>query len=75
MQQQAEQHGHALKDMADGAAVATGLAVFFQWLPAVAGILSILYTVWRLIESLEHRAREKLWPFGKFGEKKPPTQD
>jgi hypothetical protein len=58
---------HPLKDIWDSAAIATGLAVFFQWLPAVAGLLSILYTVWRLVESLDNRKRQKLFPYGPFG--------
>lgn len=58
---------HPLRDLGDSAAIATGLAVFFQWLPAVAGLLSIIYTVWRLVESLDNRKRHKLFPFGPFG--------
>lgn len=58
---------HPLRDLGDSAAIATGLAVFFQWLPAVAGLLSIIYTVWRLVESLDNRKRQKLFPYGPFG--------
>lgn len=59
------------RDLGDSTAILTGLAVFFQWLPAVAGILSIIYTLWRLIEALDHRKRQKLFPFAPFGAQPP----
>lgn len=45
--------------------------MFFQWLPAVAGLLSIIYTLWRLVEALDNRKRQKLFPFAPFGSAAP----
>jgi hypothetical protein len=55
------------KDIADGAAILSGAAVFLQWIPAAVGIVTIIYTIWRIIESLDHRKRAGMFPFAAFG--------
>ena len=56
-----------MKDVGDAAAVVSGLAVFLQFIPAVVGIVTIIYTIWRIVESLDHRKRDGQWPFAPFG--------
>lgn len=56
-----------IKDTMDTIAVASGLAVFLQWIPALVGVITIVYTLWRLAAGLDHRKREGLWPFAPFG--------
>lgn len=56
-----------MKDVGDAAAVVSGLAVFLQFIPAVVGIVTILYTVFRMIEALDHRKQKGQWPFAPFG--------
>jgi len=56
-----------MKEVGDGVAVVSGLAVFFQWIPALVGIVTIIYTFWRIAESLDHRKRDGQWPFAPFG--------
>ena len=56
-----------IRDLGDGAAILAGLAVFMQWLPAVAGLVTILYTLWRLVEALDERKRTRRFPFAPFG--------
>ena len=61
-----DKHSH-IKDVGDAVAVTTGLAVFMQWIPAVAGFVTITYTLFRLIEALDARKRDNKWPFAPFG--------
>jgi len=56
-----------IREAADGVAVVSGLAVFLQWIPALVGIVTIVYTIWRIIESLDHRKQKGQWPFAPFG--------
>lgn len=56
-----------IKDVSDVTAMALGGAVFMQWIPAVVGVVTILYTVWRIFESLDERHRKGQWPWGPFG--------
>lgn len=56
-----------MKDVGDAAAVVSGFAVFFQWIPALVGIVTIIYTVFRIVEALDHRKQKGQWPFAPFG--------
>lgn len=56
-----------IKDTADTAAVLSGIAVWMQYIPAIVGIVTICYTVWRFLVSLDYRKRNKQWPFSPFG--------
>lgn len=56
-----------MRDVGDAAAVVSGFAVFLQFIPAVVGIVTIIYTVFRIVESLDHRKRDGMWPFAPFG--------
>ncbi len=56
-----------MKDVTDAAAVVSGLAVFLQFIPAVVGIVTIAYTLFRFAEALDGRKRHNQWPFAKFG--------
>ena len=55
-----------VRGIADVAAVGTGVAVFLQWLPAVVGVVTILYTALRIFEFMENRHAQAHWPFGPF---------
>jgi hypothetical protein len=61
------QVGDIVKEIGDGVAVISGVAVFMSWIPAAAGIVTIIYTLWRMIEALDHRKRDQVWPFAPFG--------
>lgn len=64
-----------VRDIGDGVAVVSGLAVFLQWIPALVGIITILYTVFRIAEALDHRKSRGQWPFAKFGTTAKETKD
>jgi hypothetical protein len=56
-----------VREVGDGVAVVSGFAVFLQWMPAAVGIVTIIYTIWRIAEALDHRKRDGQWPFAPFG--------
>jgi len=66
-------------NIADTAAAVTVAGIWMQWVPVFAGIVTIIYTLWRLISSLDYRRQRKQFPFAPFGsqgiEAKHPNQD
>jgi hypothetical protein len=68
-----------IANAADVAVAATVGAVWLAWLPSAAAILTIIYTAWRLIASLDYRRQRQQFPFAKFGspgiEAKHPPKD
>lgn len=56
-----------IRDVGDGVALVSGLAVFMSWIPAVVGVVTIIYTFFRMAEALDHRKQKGQWPFAPFG--------
>lgn len=56
-----------MRDVGDGVALVSALAVFMHWIPAVVGVVTIIYTVFRIVEALDHRKQKGQWPFAPFG--------
>lgn len=56
-----------MRDVGDGVALVSGLAVFMSWIPAVVGVVTIIYTLFRMVEALDHRKQKGQWPFAPFG--------
>ena len=56
-----------VREVGDGVAVLSGFAVFLQWMPAAVGVVTILYTIFRVAESLDARKQKGQWPFAPFG--------
>lgn len=56
-----------LANALDGAAALTVVGIWLQWVPVVAGVVTIIYTIWRLISSLDYRRQRKQFPFAPFG--------
>jgi hypothetical protein len=46
-----------MKDLVDGAAISTAIATFVGWLPALAALLSIIWTVIRIYDWIRRRYR------------------
>jgi hypothetical protein len=55
------------REIADGAAILSGAAVFLNWIPEIVGVVTIIYTIWRIVEALDHRKRVGMFPFAPFG--------
>ena len=56
-----------VREVGDGVAVVSGFAVFLQWMPAAVDLVTILYTIFRIVESLDQRKQKGQWPFAPFG--------
>jgi len=54
-------------NVTDAAAAITVAAVWMAWLPVAAAVITIVYTLWRLISSLDYRRQRKQFPFAPFG--------